>query len=75
MLRYFVLALVLAAPAFAQQPSAAEQALSERLIAEIQSNIQARAQLIETQRKLAEAEAKLKAQEVANADQGLAKSK
>ncbi len=67
-----LVALVVASPAFAQQaqPSSAEQALSDRLIAEIQSNVQARAQLIETQRKLAEAEAKIKAM-----DQGQAKPK
>jgi len=53
-------ALLLAAPAFAQQASPAEQALSERLLNEIQSNVQARAQLIEVQRKLTAAEARIK---------------
>ncbi len=75
MKRLAILVALLATPALAQQPSAAEQALSERLIAEIQSNVQARAQLIETQRKLAEAEAKIRAQEVAKADQGQASPK
>ncbi len=57
-----VLAL-LASPALAQQPSAAEQALSERLIAEIQSNVQARAQLIDVQRQLVTAQTRIKSLE------------
>ncbi len=40
-------------------PPPSEQALSDRLIAEIQSNVQARAQLIEAQRALAAAQARI----------------
>jgi hypothetical protein len=72
MLGRIAFALVLfGVAAFAQQPappSAGEQALSDRLIEEIRSNVQARTQLIETQRKLAEANEKIKALE-AKSDQ------
>jgi hypothetical protein len=63
MRRILFLCVVLASvPAFAQQqqPSAAEQALGDRLLVEVQANVQARAQLIEAQRQLAAAQARIK---------------
>lgn len=56
----FVAILYMGSLARAQQPSPAEQALSERLLAEIQANVQARAQLIDVQRQLTAAQAKIK---------------
>lgn len=70
-----LLSIALAGPVFAQQPmmpqvppqpSASEQALSERLLSEIQSNVQARAQLIEVQRQLTAAQTKIKDLEAAH---------
>jgi len=64
MRRFLIIALLLApAGAAAQQPaqpSAAEQALGEKLLREIQEGLRMQADLIETKRKLADAEKKLK---------------
>lgn len=53
------LILALASPSLAQQ-SAVEQALGQRLMAEINANIQAAAMIIDLQRQLAAAQARVK---------------
>lgn len=53
------LILAFALPALAQQ-SAVEQALGQRLMAEINANIQAAAMIIDLQRQLAAAQARVK---------------
>jgi hypothetical protein len=61
MKRVLFAALLLASPALAQQAvPPAEQALNDQLLTEVNIVVQIRKALIETQRKLSEAEAKIK---------------
>jgi len=67
-MRSLLLLLALAAPALAQQPSielmappsANVQAISDEMVRQLQSSIEARTALIETQRRLVAAEARIK---------------
>lgn len=71
-MKYLIaIALLIATPALAQQQQAspAEQALSTQLLETIQSLVSVRAALIDTQRKLAEAQEKIKQLEAKPAEQ------
>jgi hypothetical protein len=66
MKRFFLLALLtISAQALAEQPqpSALEQALGQRVMAEVNANIQASATIVDLQRQLATAQERLKALE------------
>lgn len=60
---FAALAVTLASPGLAQQPSPIEQALSQRLGIEINAGVQAAAAIIDLQRQLSATQARIKALE------------
>lgn len=66
----FAVALLFSGHAMAQQLSANEEALSERLFAEIQANLQARSEMIAAKRQVALLNIRIKELEAAAAPKG-----